>query len=213
MTTTLDEIRTKARRSLRDPIGTDGSATFSEDELADMIGQGIEEIGGFYPQEVMGEVTISASVYSYALPSGLDDPFRVDIIDDSDNVAMVPRSDGNGPNGGWELFGGVMYFPVTTLNNGVTLRVWGYGPWAYIDSSSASSDTTDLDQAGLEALNVFVQVEGFNRLTVDRTKFLQWRKAPENYDTSSSAFYYLARQVEDRWSKQKARLFRVRRRV
>jgi hypothetical protein len=199
----------KSRRALRDP----DAETFSDAEIADMIGQGIDEIGGFYPKEFVEPIDIIAGVYSYALPEGMEEVFRIDVYNDDGTFrAQLPEAQGEGINGGYQLHAGILFLPQWgTWTTNMTLEVWGYGPWAYIDSSSASDDETDLPQSALQALYVFVQVEAFHRLAVDRAKFLQWQAAPGNTDVSAIGLASIAREQERRWTAEQSRLRKMRR--
>jgi hypothetical protein len=209
MTTTLATLTTRVRRDLRDPA----SETFSDAEIQDLIGQGIDEIGGFYPQEFVEPIAIIAGTYSYALPDGMDGVFRVDVYNDDGTFRCVlPEAEGAGINGGYQIHAGIMFLPQWgTWTADMSVEVWGYGPWAYIDSSSGSAATTDLPLSGRAALFVFCQVEAFHRLAVDRAKFLQWQATPGNTDVSAIGLASIAREQERRWTAQAARLRKLRR--
>jgi hypothetical protein len=199
----------KSRRALRDADST----TFTNDEIADLIGQGIDEIGGFFPAELVEPITILAGTYSYDIPEGMDSIFRVDVYNDDGTFRCVlPEAEGAGINGGYQLHAGIIFLPQWgTWAADMRLEVWGYGPWTYVDSASASTDTTNLPEGALQALYVFVQVEAFHRLAVDRAKFLQWQATPGNTDVSAIALASIAREQERRWTDQQARLRKLRR--
>lgn len=209
MTTTLAAFTTMCRRDLRDP----SSATFTDAEIQDLIGQGIDSVADFYPKEAITSLSIVASTYTYSMPSTLNWPFRVDVYNvDGTFDQVLARAEGNGPNGGWQTHTGIMFIPQwqNYWATGQTLQVFGYGPWAYIDSSSASSATTDLDQSALAAVRVFVQVEAFNRLTMNRAEFQQWQQTPGNTDVTALQMMSMARAATARWKTEATRLFRLR---
>lgn len=203
--TTLTQIEVMVARDLRDTT----NATFSTAELDDLINQGIDELGWFYPKEVVGSITLAAGTASYSLPSGMSWPYRVDRYDASGNyVGTLTANPGEGPNGGWELHNSILWLPPSrTYASGETLRVFGYGAWLQLSTGTA---TTDLDTSGLFAVRVFCQVEAFQRLLADRAKFQQWQAASNNTDVSAMGLNQLAFSARRRWQDQRRRLATLR---
>ena len=212
MTTTLAALTALCRQDLRDPVPTaPDEPTFSNAEIYALIAQGIDAIGVFYPKEVVGSVTIVANTYSYALPSGVSYPYRVDLYDASGTyLTTLDESPGGNPNAGWSIHGGTLYIPHTTWTAGYTLQLWGYGGWAYISSSSASSASTDLDQSGLWALRVFVRVNAYKHLIADRAKFAQYQQQPGVQDATLAGMLALGSQARQEWKDVQRDLGRMR---
>jgi hypothetical protein len=212
VTTTLAALTTTVRRNLRD--STAGVQTFSDAEVGDMIGRGIESLTSFYPQALVVQVTISASAYTYAIPTGLTEIFRVDVIAADGSILNdgFSPSPGQGTEGGWDKHGSTLFIPRSWIwTAGTTLRLWGYGPWTYIDSSSASTAVTNLDQPALDAVYEYVTWAAFERLCSDRSKFQQWQINPDNTNVQPITLYSLKEGAWRRWEKEKSRLRMVRR--
>jgi hypothetical protein len=203
MTTTLAALTTTCRAALRDSSAT---PVFSATEIGDAIGRGIVAIDGLYPKEIIGSVAISASVYTYAIPTGMDTCFRVELYN-SDGTFDNPIPEGDStPNSGWQIHASTLFVPAWSYTSGQTLRVWGYGPWAYIDSSSSSSATTDLDRIGLAAIPVFVRLAIYEELMVDRAKFAQYEAIPGANDATLLGILQLKESARRDWAQEVSRL-------
>jgi hypothetical protein len=92
----------------------------------------------------------------------------------------------------------------------MTLRLMGYGPWTYIDSSSASTATTELDQTALGAVRVYVRVEAWKHLVNDRAKFQQFQQTPGNTDSTLLGLLQLGQKAENEWRLVRHDLARMR---
>lgn len=207
MTTTLAALTTSVRVDLRD---TGATPTFSATELGDLIGAGINALGVFYPKEIVGSVTIAASVYSYALPTGMSEVFRVDVYDsDGELDSTLPEGSGS-PNAGWQVHADTLFIPRWSWTTGQTLTVWGYGAWTYIDSSSASTATTNLDQNGLLAVRTYVRAHAYESLIADRAKYQQYQQTPGNADATLLGLIQLGEKAQRTWRKKQAELRKMR---
>jgi len=206
--TTLGTLITNVSRDLRDS----SNATWSTTEVQDLIVQGVDALAAFYPKEVIDtSLTVSASAFTYTLPTTINRVYRVDIYSSAGSYkATLPKATEtwDSPNSGWELHGGVLYFPPSYFyQSGDTLRLYGYGPYIVM---SATSDTTDVDAPGIWAVRVFCQAEGFGRLLADRAAFQQWQTTSGNTDVTAAALAQLAVTMQRRWDSEKARLRRMR---
>ncbi len=199
---TLSDLRTTAARALRDT----GNATFSVAELDDLINQGIDELADVYPREIVATIgTVAANVTTYSV-SAFTNIYRVDVSDGTYRTALPHGVDG--ADSGWETHAGIIYLPPSwPLTNGNTLKVFGYGRYVQL---SASTQTTDLDVSGINAVIVFVQVEAFQRLVADRAKFQQWQSNSNNTDVTALGVAQLAGQATARWRAQRQRLRHLR---
>lgn len=202
---TFSELKTQVSRDLRDSSNN----TWSTAEVGDLINQGIDALADFYPREIVQTVgTVSAGVVSYAA-SSYTNVYRLDVYTAGGEYAgAIPHGIGDGPDSGWEFHGGVLYLPPSWLPGaGHTLRAWGYGRYLQL---SADSATTDVDAAGIWAVRVFCQAEGFGRLLADRAAFQQWQADPGNVDVTSLALNQLVFAQRRRWQEERQRLRRMR---
>jgi hypothetical protein len=203
---TLSDLRTYVARDLRDT----SNATFSTAEIDDLINQGIDALADVRPVEIVQTIgTVAAGVYSYAA-SSFAGIFRVDIYTSAGTYrTTLPHAYGDGPNSGWEFHGGVLYLPPSyTFTAGDTIQAWGYGGYAQL---SASTATTDLTTSGIWAVRVFAQAEAFQRLMNDRAKFQQWQSDSNNTDVTALGLASLMAQARSRWDRERGRMRRLRR--
>lgn len=208
MSTTLSDLETTIAAALRDSA----KATFAASELDAMINQGIDALSSFYPKEVAdSSLTISAGVFTYALPSTITRVFRADIYTSAGSYRFtMPKAIEvtEGPNSGWETHGGVFYLPPSyTYQAGDVIRLYGYGGYIQL---SASSATTDLDQSAIWALVAFCQNKAFGRLAMDRGLYQQWQTESGNSDVSLAALASAREQARREWRDEMQRLRRMR---
>jgi hypothetical protein len=208
VTTTLAALTTKCRSNLRDTVSSDYA--FLDAELQSLIGEGIDALTSFYPKEVVGSVSIVAGTYSYAVPDGVRDIYRITVLDASGLIIKddFKESPGKGQNAGWEKHAATLLIPQSSYwTTGMVLQLKGYGPWGYIDQSSASSATTDLDQSALIAVQKYVTLGAYDRLCSGRAKFEQLQQHPETpADIQPITLIQLRRVAETAWEAEKKRL-------
>jgi len=202
--TTLLDIRTQVARDLRDT----SNATWSTDELDDLINQGLDALADFYPREIVQTIgTVASGTYSYAATS-FTNAYRLDIYTSAGSYdGEIPHGIG-GADSGWELHGNVVYLPPNWMPDaGDTLRLWGYGRYTQL---ATDNDATDADTAGVNAVRVFCQVEAFQRLLANRVTFQQWQASPGNTDTTVLGMNQIAFSAQRRWEREQRRLRRMR---
>lgn len=207
MAVTFSSLLTSLRRTLRDENGT----TWTDNQLGELINQGIDAIGTVYPKEVIETVAytqpIQGAVNSVTL-STVTWPIRIDVYDASSSyVETVQPTLGYGSNSGWEIHAGKVFFPPHyrfTSGTG-TFRVFGYGAWAPI-TIGVSSSTTDLDVRAQYAVKVFAEAEALTMLTYDRAQFQQWQVTAGNTDVTALGMNNLALAAQQRWRQEKARI-------
>ncbi len=202
--TTLADLRTEVARALRDT----SNATWSVAELDDMIGQGIDAIGAFYPREISQSVgTIATNTYTYD-GSAFNRIWRLSAYTSAGAFRYdIPPNIG-GADSGYELYGGIVYLPAGwSFLAGDTLRAWGYT--GYVQLSAATS-TTDLDTSGINALLTYCQVKAFGRLMFDRAQFQQWQSQSGNTDVTELVLAQTAAGYRADWRDEKSRLRRLR---
>lgn len=207
MSVTFSTLLTSLRRTLRD----ENSTTWTDNQLGELINQGIDAIGTVYPKEVIETVAytqpIQGAINSVAL-STVTWPIRIDVYDDgSKYVETVYPTLGYGANSGWEIHAGKVFFPPHyrfTSDTG-TFRVFGYGAWAPITIGTSSS-TTDLDTRAQYAVKVFVEAEALTMLMYDRAQFQQWQVTAGNTDVTALGLNNLALAAQQRWRQEKARI-------
>jgi hypothetical protein len=204
---TFSSLLTSVRRNLRDANGT----TWTDEQLGELINQGIDAIGTIYGKEVIDTVSytqpVLGAVYTVAL-TNVYWPIRVDIYNnDNKYVQTLKHSIGDGANSGWELHSGVLWLPphYPFASNTGTLRVFGYGNWAPI-TIGVSSSTTDLDTRAQNAVKVFVEAEALSMLTFDRAQFQQWQAGSGNSDVTALGMNNLALAAQQRWRLEKQRI-------
>lgn len=212
MTVTLADLQTSAARVLRDP----GTATWSAAELTDMINEGIQEVSGVYPRDValIQNITISAAVFSYALPAGIDHIYRIDvyatttIAPPAGFLYSLPPNNGEGPNSGWETHAGAIFLPPQYLPvAGYTLSLFGY--CAYVQLAAAT-DATDMDTKARLAVMAWVQYDGFKRLLTDRANFQQWQLNSNNTDVTTATMNQMVLFAERAWQTKRNQLRKFR---
>ena len=204
--TTLATLQTNIAAALRDSA----NSTFTTTELTAFINRGLNELGGVYPREIVNtSTTVSSGVYSYALPTGMTYPYRVDIYTDAGSYyATLAPSRGEGPNDGWQVHNGTLYLPPgMSLTTGYTLHLYGYGVYTQL---SATSDTTDLDTVGEWAVLLYAQMAGLKALTIDRALFQQWQADANNTDVTPIAVGQLYQIARRDWTDEKTRLRKLR---
>ena len=202
---TLADIRTQLARALRDP----SNETFTTTELDYHINQGIDALADVYPREIVSDfATVSTGTYSYAA-TDFTNIYRIDNYSSAGTLlGTLSHGFGGGPDGGWELHAGVVWLPPNwPLQNGSRLRAFGYARYVQL---SASSSTTDLDQAGINAVLIYAQAEAYAHLTSDRARYQHWQTQEGNADTSLVQLNNLASVWQGRWHREKARLRRLR---
>lgn len=206
MSTTLSDLITSVSRAVRDP----DNAVFSTDEITDLINDGIDDASHVYPRELVDYTTvISAGVATYALPSGFETLFRVDIHNASDSYLYSPPAGDGDRDAGWEVFGSIVYFPPSFLpDDGSKVRLFGYGPYTQL---SASTQTTDLDTTGIRLIRAYVTATAFDRLAADRALFQQWQTTTNATDISPIALWRLGATSRSEYAALRNRLRRVRR--
>src|ERR1700690_3779624 len=146
MTLKLGDLETLEAKALRAP----GHNTFTTGELDDLINEGIDNVSAIYPLEValINQITLTANVWQYTV-SQVDHIFRIDVWAGTGAAPpagfqyTLPPYNGEGPNSGWEQFGGSVFLPPNYLPiTGTFLNIFGYRAFVQL---SASTDTSDLD--------------------------------------------------------------------
>lgn len=207
MAVTFSSLLTSIRRNLRDENGT----TWSDNQIGELVNQGIDAVTSVYPRENIEVQAYTQPgqgvIFSVSL-SSVTWPMRVDVYnsDGKYSETLYPTV-GGGIDSGWEIHGGVLYFPTnyTFASNTGTLRIFGYSDWAQI-TIGVSSSTTDLDIKAQNAVKVFVQAEALSMLTFDRAQFQQWQVGAGNSDVSALGLNNLALAAQQRWRSEKARI-------
>jgi len=197
------------RRDLRDPNG----ATWSDNEVNDLINSGIDWVNGIYPKDAIQTTAftqpVSGSVFSVAL-SDVNWVFRVDSYDGSGKFKeTVLPSTSDGPNSGWEVHDNILFLPPHyTLSSPGTLRIFGYTTFIQLSSDST---TSNLDTTALNAVRVWAQAEAFSRLLSDRVAFQQWQVQSGNSDVSALSMNQIALSNQQRVRREETRLRKMRR--
>lgn len=220
--TIIDDIQVE----LRDQ----NAITWSEAELQSLLNLGIQHVQSVYPKEIVKEVSWTNPSISNGLKSvdistttntaGGDkflSVYRIDVYGSSSGTRTGYREslltgNGEGPNSGWEIHGGVLYFPPSyTTESPAVLRLYGYGTYNICASGvSASAVTFDLDSQAEYAVKVFVQSEALYRLVNDRASFQQWQVTSGATDVSPIGMNQLAFSARTRWKDEFRRIRRLR---
>lgn len=204
MTTALSDLRTQLARQLRDT----GNATWSTAELDDCINQGIDALADFYPKDIVQTIgTVSAGVSSYAA-SSFENIYRVAIYTSAGSYRYdLPNGIGT-TDSGWEWHNKTLWLPAGwTFSNGDTIQAWGYGRYIQL---SASTSTTDMDQAGIFAVMAFARAQALENLVNDRAQFQQWQANTNGTDVTELAMLQTARAAWTTFDRQRQRLKRLR---
>lgn len=204
MTTTLSDLQTQLARQLHDTSNT----TWSVAELTDLINQGIDALADFYPKEIVQTVgTVSAGVTSYSA-SSFENIYRVAIYTSAGSYRYDLPGGLGATDSGWELHNKTFYLPAGwTFNNTDTIQAWGYGRYVQL---SASTSTTDLDQAGIFAVMAFARAQALENLVNDRAQFQQWQSNTNGTDVTELAMLQTARAAWATFDRQRQRLKRLR---
>lgn len=202
-------LRAGIQRDLRDPNG----ATFTANELNDMLNYAMVEVGRIYPKEDVQELTVATdNQRQYATDAVAI--FRVEVIQDSRVVAAIPPNrEADTAESGWDLHGGILYLPWyvcanLVIANSPTVRVWGY--WAR-DLFSTDGDVMDGDAEVEFAVRTFAVLTGYQRLQNDRILFQQWLTNTGNTDVSPNQLAQVADLYRSQWDSMRNRLRKVQR--
>lgn len=202
-------LRASVLRDLRDPNG----ATFTANEVDDLLFISIVEVGRIYPKEDVRELTV-ASDYQRQIACDAASLFRVEVIRDGRVVAAVPyNTHENTAEGGWDLHGGNLFLPWFVsggllTDDSPTVRVWGY--WER-DQFTGDSDTLDGDAETEFAVRTFSVLNGYQRLQNDRLLFQQWLTNTGNTDVSPNQLSQTVDLYQRQWSEARNRLRKVQR--
>jgi hypothetical protein len=191
--TTLADMQTTLARRVRDTT----NATWSADELADLINAGIGAVSDLAPREIAQTVgTVAANVYTYDA-SSFSFAYRVDVYASSGELwGEIPIST-QGADDGWSLHGGVLYTPPSWQPPaGSTIRLFGYAAYAQLSSTTSTTDLTSRLQA---AVLLFARIEAMDGLLADRAAFGQWQSDPDNRDTTLLALAQTVNILRRRW--------------
>lgn len=218
----IDDIQV----DLRDP----NALTWSEAEIKSLLNLGIKHIESVYPKEIVKEYAWTNPSISNGLKSvdistttntaGGDkfrSVYRIDVYGSTSGTRTgfldsLKSGNGEGPNSGWEVHGGVLYFaPTYTLPDPAVLRIYGYGTYNICATSvSATSVTVDLDDDASNAVKIFVQSEALFRLVNDRAAFQQWQVSSNATDVTPLGMNQLAFSSRQRWKDELRRIRRMR---
>lgn len=200
---TLATLRTELARAVRDP----DNVTFSTDELNDVINQGIAQLGYFHPREAVESIALSVNVASYTTDTLFTKIYRLDIYKSGVYSGTLASNTGDGPNSGWELHAGIIYFPPAyVVGSAESARIFGYAAYPSLTTDGAEPD---FDVAGEFAVKLFAQVELFGRLVSDRSAFQQWQANPANTDVTALSLESIYAQHQRRWADEKRSLRRM----
>lgn len=141
------------------------------------------------PSLAAQEVTLVADTYFYALPTGMIEVTRLDLLDPDDNEegtldGQAWRQDGDPVAGGLKLF----VSPRIVDNLGGTVRVHGF---ARFDT------TTNLipdDYVPLVLANA--RAEAYRRMGGDRARFENWKARDQRQNVSVNELYSLITEAE-----------------
>jgi hypothetical protein len=220
--TIIDEIQVELRDS--------NAITWSHSELKSLLNLGIQHVQSVYPKEIVKEVNWTNPSISNGLKSvdistttntaGGDkflSVYRIDVYGSSSSTRTGYREslitgNGEGPNSGWEMHAGILYFPPSyTTESPAVLRLYGYGTYNICASGVSSSAVTfDLDSQAEYAVKVFVQSEALYRLVNDRASFQQWQVTSGATDVSPIGMNQLAFSARTRWKDEFRRIRRLR---
>lgn len=191
-----------ASRALRDP----NNDVIKLEELDEIINAGIDALAEFYPKEIVtSPLTVVSGLSSYALPASITSVYRVDLYSNGTYVGTMPPSH-DGPTGGWENHGGYLFIPPFTTA-GYTMVLFGYGPWTQLTTPNSVSD---LPSTAITAVMVYIQVEIYDRMQLDRVMFQEWVAISGNNDVSLLQLFRIAANWHARWDRERVRLRRLR---
>jgi len=196
--TTFANLQTRLSRMLRDTAAT---PTFTAQETADMLNDGIAEVSRLAPKRFVENITITADTLSYALAAGTSPEIevkRVEVWDISVTpnrpvATLTPASAeyADDSQSGWYYWAGLLYITYATeyaLTVGThQLRVWGYAPYTTADIASAAATDVGMSNEIEKAVLVYAQMQAFDRLLRDRAKYTQYAAANNNSDVSPAA--------------------------
>lgn len=196
-------LRASVARDLRDP----DNATFTVEELDDLLNLAVVEVGRVYPKQQVIEITPDDDAQevfvtdAYAL-------FRVEVLQEGYDPSGIPINGSEyTAQGGWDLHAGNLYLPRFATRGLVadthTLRIWGYWPRELFTDDT---DTLDGDAECEFAVRTVATLNGYQRLQNDRLLFQQWLTNTGNTDVSPNQLAQTADMYQSQWREQRNRL-------
>jgi hypothetical protein len=197
-------LRASVSRDLRDPT----NASFTTQEVNDLINQAMVEVGRIYPKQRVVEYAVSVDQQEQFVCDAAA-IFRVEVVQDGQVQKGVPASTvSEHGQTGWDLHGGLLWLPYFARNTLVaadspTVRVWGY--WDRV-IPSADTDTMDTDAEAEYAVRTYATLLGYQRLQNDRMLFQQWLTNTGNTDISPNQLAQTADLYQSQWREMRQRL-------
>lgn len=212
---TLATLKVDVARDLRDP----SARTFTEDDIEDIIAQGMVEIGRIAPRRFQEDIDLVADALEYQL---LTDDFsaavpeievsRVELWDTTQTPnrpvrRLNPMSAEyiNFSEAGWFVRDGILEVPswvplyVEGAEADYLIRVWGWAPYAIMDSDD---DVVPLSYEREQALRAFAKSEALRRLLSSRELYTQWQTRSGNTDVSPAALMNDLNLAEESWRRK-----------
>lgn len=206
---TFSALQTRVSRAIKDPT----NQTFTLQEVADMLNEGIAEVSRLAPKQFLESVTVVADTLDYTLAAGASPEVevkRVEVWDISKNpdewVATLQPASAEyefNSQAGWDYYAGKLRLTNATekaLTPGThELRVRGFAPYTTADIASAAGTDVGMSNEIEKAVIAFCRVTAFSRLAHERGLFTQWQVDSHNTDTSLASVLGALSEARDDW--------------
>lgn len=228
MSVSLATLITRVATAVRDP----DFATFTSDEVIDLINVAISEVGAIAPDFFQEDIAPVADTLTYILRSdefgGIAIPeievVRIEVWDGTTTPAspirVMQAASGefaNSSETGWFNWGGTLYVNTAFLallkghEDDYVIRVWGYSPYVQLDVEN--NTTSSMSDAVAWAVVARCEVEAIQRLLADRQLYTQWQTRSGNTDVSPAALMNALNIAQNDWRRRSHAIERLRSRV
>lgn len=189
--------------------------TFSTSAISDLIDWGLVEVDRVYPLMGTYNQTITEDEngeYNTVIaldPTSITEISRVEVWRDGRFRSLIPPM-GDGPNSGWDHFGGELILP-TWLHLSSTedvLKVYGYSSREQVTDEN---EALEVDAEAERAVRLFAVSRGYQRLQSDRALFTQWLSLPGNTDVSPTQLDGMSNTYMADWERYRKHIRRLRR--
>ena len=213
---TLEDLLASVARDLMDPEGL----VWQVEQLIDYINGGIAELNRVRPLESAEAIVWDEETATLPLtPIVLESVWQVELRSPTSiNQWLIPfAQSGVTVRDGWDFYAQQLWLGPTwsaraakyTRDDAWSVIVWGYrsrDPLLVIEDVAEFIDLTDE-----MAVRMYVRLEAYRALNVDRSMFQQWQQQSNNADISPTQLNGMLSTAEQTFDRQQRRLFIPRR--
>lgn len=201
-------LREGVARDVQDPT----FETFTEQEINDLINEGIVELNRIRPKEYVGNVVLTDGVFDYDLYAlaRIIGVFKVEVWRD-DAYYHSPLGATENSATGWDFFAGRLLIPSGWAFDATTdtLRIYGYADRDILTLDEEVLDAEDAEDEHL--IRAYIKHTVFQRLVADRALYQQWQVQSNNTDVSPTQLLGMEQVYRSTWDRLRNRARRLRR--